>query len=121
MFKTIYKLYTKCFLLLIKRLRRSDPVVHLCSDVKAIASDEKTLLDWYTYNISSYSKYLNDDSFDDEEKSRTDFFANKFPQYTTADQSYYIDQSLAFIGLGYVEMLQAIKDTSESSLSNTLN
>lgn len=77
-----------------------------CSDVK---EGKLNLVDWYTYNISSYSKYLNNKSYvKNASKLPGEFFTARFPQYTTVDQSFYLDQALAFIGLGYIEMYESV-------------
>jgi hypothetical protein len=57
-------------------------------------------LNWYEYVVNSYYTY-----------SQNAWWGRKlwngyFPQYTTKDQSYYLDQSNAFIGLGYIEGLR---------------
>lgn len=77
-----------------------------CSDVRDI---EININDWYAYNIASYSGFLNNNSYVKEaDKFPGEFLTANFPQYTTLDQSFYLDQALAFIGLGYIEMSNAI-------------
>ena len=82
-----------------------------CSDVQDLKID---LADWAKYNIASYSKYLNEKNYLNSRKVGADelpgsFFTAKFPQYTTADQSFYLDQALAYIGLGYYETFELEK------------
>ncbi len=76
-----------------------------CDSVK----DKKfSLDDFYAYKIASYSEYLNDKNYvryinklSGFQNITESFFHSKFPQYSTADQSFYLDQSIAFMGLGY--------------------
>lgn len=74
-----------------------------CGDVRNIQLD---LAAWTKYNIGSYSNYLHSRSYVDAIDLPGDFFTAKFPQYTTVDQSFYLDQALAFIGIGYFEALE---------------
>lgn len=60
---------------------------------------------WSAYNAGRYAAYLHD-----RDGTATVFNATgigalalKFPHYTTVDQSFYVDQARAFIGLGYLQ------------------
>lgn len=50
------------------------------------------LRDWFVHQVRAYSTF----------RPRS----SQFPQYTTLDQSYYLDQSEAFIGLGYFHAME---------------
>jgi hypothetical protein len=61
------------------------------------------LAPWFTYAVREYSGFR-------PETRRPVLFpelGTEFPQHTTFDQSFYYDQSLAYIGLGYFEGLEA--------------
>lgn len=89
-----------------------------CSAVRNISIDFKA---WYAYNVSSYSGYLNYESYvKNADLIPGDFFTSKFPQYTTVDQSFYLDQALAFIGLGYWEAQEFVGNENIQSLKKAL-
>lgn len=60
-----------------------------CDNLSAV---DVNFHDWFVYQVRAYSTF----------RPR----ASQFPQYTTFDQSYYLDQSEAFIGLGYFQALE---------------
>ena len=73
-------------------------------DCSVVRDSNIDLKSWYAFNIASYSKYLNCENYVKyADRLPGEFFTAKFPQYTTVDQSFYLDQALAFIGLGYWE------------------
>ena len=75
-----------------------------CSEVNGL---ELNLSDWGAYSVASYSDYLNNDNYVRHADALPgNFFTAKFPQYTTLDQSFFTDQTLAFVGLGYLEMME---------------
>ena len=89
-----------------------------CSTVKDSNMDFTA---WHSYSISSYSDYLNYENYvRHADKLPGDFFTSKFPQYTTIDQSFYLDQALAFIGLGYWEAQEIVDNQSIQSLNKIL-
>ncbi|EAQ29961.1 hypothetical protein NAP1_04275 [Erythrobacter sp. NAP1] len=73
-----------------------------CANLGYAPSD---LSSWMAYNTASYADYLNgsDGTATVFNSTGVNFLALDFPQYSTIDQSFYVDQSLAFIGLGYLQ------------------
>jgi len=73
------------------------------------------LSDWFAYNTASYAEYLNGSDGTAEMFNSTgfDFLRLDFPHYSTADQSFYVDQSLAYIGLGYLQMSEFLEQGGE--------
>jgi hypothetical protein len=71
-----------------------------CSRVEATAPMPRSMLLYY---VAGYSQFLNEESAVRFSKHLPTFFRGQFPHYLTPDQSYYTDQVLAFIGLGYLE------------------
>ncbi len=63
---------------------------------------------WAAYNVATYSDWLKTSTKSRFMKRAAGLFGIpaariEFPQYSTADQSFYIDQAQAFAGLGYLE------------------
>jgi hypothetical protein len=60
---------------------------------------------WSAYNAGRYAVYLHgrDGTAAVFNATGIGVLALKFPHYTTADQSFYVDQARAFIGLGYLQ------------------
>jgi len=60
---------------------------------------------WAAYNAGSYERWLNERNAKARRINRIAPEAGKiyFPQYSTLDQSYHLDQLRAFVGLGYLE------------------
>lgn len=85
-------------------LEESDPRSRYwdCAKLDFAPSD---LSSWMAYNTASYADYLNgsDGTATLFNSVGVNFLALDFPQYSTIDQSFYVDQSLAFIGLGYLQ------------------
>lgn len=89
-----------------------------CSTVKSFDADLEA---WYAHSVSEYAVYLNNESYVRlADKLPGDFFTSKFPQYTTIDQSFYLDQALAFIGLGYLEAQEIVQRSDMKTLSEGL-
>lgn len=57
------------------------------------------LTPYFEYSVWRYSKFWNGKLL----SKMPGFWAMNFPQYTTGDQSMYVDQAPAFIGLGYLQ------------------
>lgn len=53
---------------------------------------------FFTYAVATYENFWNNT------KRVRKLGISSFPQYSTADQSFYSDQAMAFIGLGYLQM-----------------
>lgn len=71
-------------------------------DCEYISGLNINLRDWFVHNVSAYSQFLNNPNYVPPATAVAgSFLYAQFPQYTTGDQSFYLDQSLAFIGLGY--------------------
>jgi hypothetical protein len=68
-------------------------------DCDHLARRDENLRDWFVYGVRRYSRFY------PETRSRTltNAFTFEFPHYSTVDQSFYLNQSLAYIGLGYFE------------------
>jgi hypothetical protein len=74
---------------------------------------------WFAYQVVSYREFI-----DDYWKVKLmrvlslNFAKINFPQYSTGDQSFYLDQSVAFIGLGYFaakDLTKAIRSSERIS------
>jgi hypothetical protein len=73
---------------------------HGCSAVDALPPVPTSL---FLYNVAGYGRYINERSPIRFTRHLPALLRGQFPQYLTPDQSYYNDQVLAFIGLGYLE------------------
>jgi hypothetical protein len=71
-----------------------------CTRVRSSAPIPRSL---FLYNVAGYSRFLNEHSAVRFSKHLPPFFHGSFPHYLTPDQSYYTDQVLAFVGLGYLQ------------------
>lgn len=90
-------------------------------DCSVVRNESTNLKAWFAYSISSYSDYLNYENYvRHADGIPGEFFTSKFPQYTTVDQSFYLDQALAFIGLGYWEAQEITKNLEVQSLNKAL-
>lgn len=69
-------------------------------DCDQLAGRKLELDTLFGYSVHSYGNWWNRRR---RARWRGGFTAMNFPQYTTADQSMYVDQSPAFIGLGYLQ------------------
>ena len=66
----------------------------------------------YRYASSNYAEYLNGDR---PVLSRLGgFLTYRFPHTTTGDQSFYLDQSLAFVGLGFLQTQELVNAVAAS-------
>jgi hypothetical protein len=75
---------------------------------EVLRSFDYTLRDRFVYAVRHYSAFVPERR---RRSSPLNFVVTDFPQYTTADQSFYRDQTTAFVGLGYLltqEMVSAI-------------
>lgn len=61
---------------------------------------------WFAWTVSGYSEFLNDSRHLSGPISRR----FKFPMFDTVDQSYYGDQTLAYVGLGYLTVSELSKE-----------
>lgn len=66
---------------------------------------------FFEYSVHRYGNWWNRTR---RARLSSGFFAMNFPQYTTADQSMYLDQAPAFIGLGYLQALDMIESAGFS-------
>lgn len=75
---------------------------------------------WFAYQTVSYPKYI--DNYWKVKMMRAlsfNFTKINFPQYSTGDQSFYLDQGVAFIGLGYFaakDVTKAIRNSERMPL-----
>jgi hypothetical protein len=71
-----------------------------CSRVEVAETD---LSSWFLYYVAAYGQFMREDSYTRASRHiRWNFVRADFPQYLTPDQSFYQDQAIAFLGLGYL-------------------
>lgn len=73
-------------------------------DCGVLAKESIPVNEWLLANVADYSATMNRWSRSNKEiENMPAEMSTGFPHYTTNDQSFYIDQALAFIGLGYFQ------------------
>lgn len=73
------------------------------TDCSRVEVAEMDLPSWFLYYVGAYGRFMREDSYTRASRQiRWNFVRADFPQYFTPDQSFYQDQAIAFLGLGYL-------------------
>lgn len=79
-----------------------------------MAGDPVDMDAWLTWTAAAYGRYMNDESYTRYFRNRVPtILASDFPQNSTVDTSYYIDQARAFVAIGYLGGLELIEEMGE--------